>query len=108
MNKMIKRRSTDKNLISSNYFISVFSRTQDRPLLNERDLMREIEETFGLPVRLIQLEHLKINEIIEIMSKIVVSIGLYGSALVYAMFMPAKSILVESVFRVKIILPTED
>lgn len=95
LKRMSKRTRKETNEISSSYFISIFSRTKDRLLLNERDLLKKLERKYGLTVRLVQLENLKFDEIIGIMSKTLVSIGLHGSALVFAMFMPENSILIE-------------
>jgi protein O-mannose beta-1,4-N-acetylglucosaminyltransferase len=99
INKLLKglslRKRIDMHKISKNYYISIFSRTLDRLILNEKDLMTYLENMLGLPVRLVQLEVLKFNEIIEIMTNTIISIGLHGSALIFAMFMPKSSILIE-------------
>ena len=95
LKEISSRKRNDMHKISRDHYISIFSRTIDRLILNERDLMHDMEKTFGLPVKLVQLEMLKFNEIIELMSKTVVSIGLHGSALIFAMFMPKNSILIE-------------
>lgn len=95
LKRISSRKRIDMQKINRDYYISIFSRTLDRLILNEKDLMSDLEKTFGLPVRLIQLEVLKFNEIIEIMSKTLISIGLHGSALIFAMFMPKGSILIE-------------
>ena len=95
LKKISSRKQSDLHKISRDHYISIFSRTLDRLILNEKDLMYDLEKTYGLPVRLVQLEMLKFNEIIEIMSNTIISIGLHGSALIFAMFMPKNSILIE-------------
>lgn len=95
LKKIKQRKRNDLHKISMDYYISIFSRTQDRLILNEREMMKELERAFGLHVKLVQLENLKFNEIIEIMSRTVISVGLHGSALIFAMFMPSDSILIE-------------
>ena len=95
LGKIKSRTRKDSHKISMDYCISIFSRTRDRLILNEQDLMKDLETNLGLPVKLVQLETLKFNEIILIMSKTVISIGLHGSALVFAMFMPHDSVLIE-------------
>lgn len=95
LKKLKSRKRKDSHKVSMDYYISIFSRTQDRLMLNERDLMKDLENNFGLPVKLVQLETLQFSEIIAIMSRTVVSIGLHGSALVFAMFMPRDSVLLE-------------
>lgn len=77
------------------YYVSVFSRTRDRLILNERELLKRLGTQYGLPVQLVQLERLDFGEIVEIMSRTVVAVGLHGSALIFAMFMPRRAVLVE-------------
>ena len=89
------KKRNDSHKISMDYYISIFSRTQDRLILNEQEMMKELDRAFGLPVKLVQLENLKFNEIIDIMSRTVISVGLHGSILIFAMFMPSDSILIE-------------
>lgn len=96
LKKLLRRTAKESdNKISSTKYISLFSRTQDRLILNEKDFIKELERNYGLPVKLVQLETLKFNEIIEIMSNSLISIGLHGAALIFAMFMPRNSILIE-------------
>lgn len=95
INKMIHHKGRGKKHVSDHFYVSIFSRMQDRLLLNEMEIMKELEQRFGLMVRIVQLEVLAFNEIIEIMSSTIVSIGLHGSALIYTMFMPSNSVLLE-------------
>lgn len=95
LKKIAGRKDRDVQKISTCHFLSIFSRTKDRLILNEKELIAAMERTYGLPVKLVQLENLSFNEIIDIMSRTVISMGLHGSALVFTMFMPANSILLE-------------
>ena len=95
LRKMSTKRTQIGHIISKNFYISIFSRKQDRLLLNENDLKDVMERTYGLQVRLVQMENLNFSEIVEIMTNTIVSIGLHGAALVFAMFMPENSILIE-------------
>jgi protein O-mannose beta-1,4-N-acetylglucosaminyltransferase len=89
------RRTPSDKLATQSFYISIFSRTKDRLILNESDLARQLEQAFGLPVKLVQLENLGFNEILQIMSRTLIGIGLHGSALIFAMFMPRHAILLE-------------
>lgn len=90
LNKISRRKYNENHKISTKHFITIFSRTKDRLLLNEKDLSLEMERAYGLPVQLVQLENLDFNQIIDIMSRTVISMGLHGSALILAMFMPIR------------------
>ncbi len=92
MKRVANRKPTDS---APAFYISIFSRTKDRLILNEADLVKELERRFGLPVRLVQLEKLAFNEILQIMSRTLIAVGLHGSALIFAMFMPRHAILLE-------------
>lgn len=93
--RRISSRSPSDKLTSRSFYISIFSRTKDRLILNEADLAKQLELRFGLPVKLVQLENLGFNEILQIMSRTLIGVGLHGSALIFAMFMPRHAILLE-------------
>lgn len=76
-------------------YISIFSRTKDRLLLNEKELKTKLEEEYRLPVKVVSLENLRFDDIVAIMSRSVISIGLHGAALIYTAFMPKNSIVIE-------------
>ena len=60
LKKIKERKRNDSHKISMDYYISIFSRTQDRLILNEREMMKELDRAFGLPVKLVQLEKFEI------------------------------------------------
>ena len=75
--------------------IVLFSRTRNRLLLNEHDLCSMLEATFGKAVTILRMETHDLEAQIEVLQDTDVAIGLHGSALVMAMFLPPGATLVE-------------
>lgn len=75
--------------------IAVFSRRSTRLILNEPELQRTLEATFGLPVCWMRLEENTIPQLIATLRSAVLAFGMHGSLLVLCMFLPPGAVLVE-------------
>lgn len=73
----------------------IFSRTQDRLIVNEKDLRKGLEEKFKIPVQFVRMEDQNFKEQIRILQKTKFAMGMHGSMLIMGMFMPRGSVLVE-------------
>ena len=76
-------------------FIVVFSRSTTRRILNEGQLVFKLSTHFKMPVRIIQLESDSIVEIVSLLSRAFMVIGIHGAHLVTSLFMKPLSILIE-------------
>ena len=75
--------------------IVLFSRTRNRLLLNEEELCNVLEAVFKSAVTVLRMETHDLEAQIEVLQNTDVAIGLHGSALVMAMFLPAGATLLE-------------
>ena len=64
-------------------------------IVNEAELSFELAANIGLRVRTLSMEDVPIEEIIKRLSSAAVVVGMHGSLLALAMFLPPSSILVE-------------
>lgn len=78
-----------------NLQITIFTRSKTRLLLNTPELMDHLKREFNLPVRLVGLESMSIEQVVEEMSRTAIAVGLHGSLLVMAGFMPPGGVLIE-------------
>jgi protein O-mannose beta-1,4-N-acetylglucosaminyltransferase len=76
--------------------IVVFTRKRTRLLLNLEQLVERLQSEFNLPVKTVGLEDHTVEQIIVEMSKTAIAIGLHGSLLVMAGFMPPGAVLIEA------------
>eukprot|EP00917_Polyrhabdina_sp_WS-2016_P014342 GHVP01031417.1.p1 GENE.GHVP01031417.1~~GHVP01031417.1.p1 ORF type:complete len:626 (+),score=89.03 GHVP01031417.1:436-2313(+) len=91
----IKEIAEKKNNGSDEKVIVIFSRTLNRLILNEEELRSELERRYGTKTIYVRMEDMKIDEMIPIMKNAVMAIGMHGSILIMALFMPRNSILIE-------------
>ena len=73
----------------------ILSRRHNRLIVNEAELSFELAANVGVRVRTLSMEDVPIEEIIKRLSSAVVVVGMHGSLLALAMFLPPGSILVE-------------
>ncbi|KAI3640108.1 hypothetical protein MIR68_000986 [Amoeboaphelidium protococcarum] len=73
----------------------VFSRRQNRLILNEDDLLNGIATKFQLKPQFIRMEDLTFRQQIEILRRTKVAVGMHGSVLIMSVFMPRRSVLIE-------------
>ncbi|XP_064641616.1 protein O-linked-mannose beta-1,4-N-acetylglucosaminyltransferase 2-like [Lineus longissimus] len=76
------------------YFV-LLSRKENRKIINEGDLIMGIANRFKIQVRTLSLEENKVSEIIEVLRSARGAIGMHGSLLSLAMFLPPGSVFVE-------------
>lgn len=81
--------------VSSDTFITIFSRRIDRLILNEAELGEALGNTYGLPVRSVRMEDMGLAEQIAILRNTVIAVGMHGSALILSIFLPPGALLVE-------------
>lgn len=75
--------------------IVLFSRTRNRFILNEGDLIARMQKDYGRNVTVIRMETLTFRDQVELLGQTGVAIGLHGSVLIMSMFLPPGAILVE-------------
>lgn len=75
--------------------VVLFSRTRNRLLLNEQELCDVLAVRYSRPVTILRMETHSLEAQIEILQHTEVAIGLHGSALIMAMFLPPGAILLE-------------
>lgn len=80
----------------SDLAVGIFSRRTNRLILNEDDLLRRFQERFGLPVRFLRMEDHSLSELIALLQKTPIAIGMHGCLFTLAIFMPPGSILLEA------------
>jgi len=90
-----RMRSRSSVQFNSGAYITIFSRTKNRLVLNEETLIASLSSAFGLSVRVVRIESLSFEEILDTVSKSVIAIGMHGSALIFSIFMPRNAILIE-------------
>ena len=73
----------------------VFSRKENRLILNEDDLLNGLSEQFHLDGTFIRMEDMNFKQQVEVLSHTKVAIGMHGSILIMGMFMPRGSVLIE-------------
>lgn len=86
--------STDTQSTRANKIV-LFSRLKNRLILNERRVLNQLAQQFSLEPHIIRMEEMTMKEQIEILVTTKVAIGMHGSILIMAMFMPKASILIE-------------
>ena len=67
--------------------VVLFSRTRNRKILNEAELVRTLAARTGRTVRILRLETNSTHDIIRALRGAQLAVGLHGSALVLSMFM---------------------
>jgi protein O-mannose beta-1,4-N-acetylglucosaminyltransferase len=85
----------EDSLISTEYYISIFSRRHDRLIVNEDDLAAFLRKRFRLEVKFVRNEDLTFAQQVPILRKTILAIGMHGSLLVMGMFMPPGALLIE-------------
>lgn len=76
-------------------YIAIFSRRQDRLIVNENDMAAQLQAYYGLPVVFIRNEDMSFEEQVRLLRRAVIGIGMHGSLLVMGMFMPPGAVLIE-------------
>lgn len=76
-------------------FIALFTRQLDRLIVNEAELIKTLEQSYGIPVKTIRMEDMHLGQQVAILRSSVIAIGMHGSALILSMFLPPGAILVE-------------
>lgn len=87
--------SFGENEDSISNFVLYFSRSISRKIVNEMQLVFRLSSYFKVPIHTVSLEHDDIFEIISLVSKASVFIGIHGAHLSLAMFMKSNATLVE-------------
>ena len=90
-----KRLEVSSSNGSNQDYIVLFTRKQNRLILNEMDLTLAIVDTFKVKVMTVSMETHSFKEIVEIISHAAALIGMHGSLMALAMFLPAGSAVVE-------------
>ena len=75
--------------------IAIFSRRGDRLMLNEGRLALALNQALGFPVYFIRNEDLSFHTSVSIMRRSIIAIGMHGSLLILAMFLPPGALLIE-------------
>jgi protein O-mannose beta-1,4-N-acetylglucosaminyltransferase len=75
--------------------ISLFSRLSNRRIINENQIRSELAEKYKMPVRFVRMEENSLKEQIEILRNTRLAIGMHGSLLIMAIFLPTGSHLLE-------------
>jgi protein O-mannose beta-1,4-N-acetylglucosaminyltransferase len=73
----------------------VFSRKSNRLLINENQLLETLALRYNLKKTFVRMEDHSFEEQVSILKRTKVAIGLHGSILIMAMFLPPGSILIE-------------
>ena len=74
--------------------IVIFSRTQNRLILNENELATALS-SLGMEVVFVRLEETRVVDMVHTLMRAKIAIGMHGSILILVMFMPRGSLLVE-------------
>ncbi|XP_013383567.1 protein O-linked-mannose beta-1,4-N-acetylglucosaminyltransferase 2-like [Lingula anatina] len=75
--------------------IVIFSRKQNRLILNEVELSLSLAEKFNMQVISVSMETHTLSEMIVVVSRAKIAVGIHGSLLILSMFLPPQSVLVE-------------
>jgi len=76
--------------------IVLLSRTKDRRIVNEAELISALERALpSLPVTIVRLESMSLQLVISIISRAILIIGMHGSGLIFGAFMPKHSAMIE-------------
>jgi protein O-mannose beta-1,4-N-acetylglucosaminyltransferase len=75
--------------------IAIFSRRQNRIIMNEEALAKRLEREFRMPVKFVRMENMTLAEIVKILRTTSIAFGMHGALLTMTMFMPPGSILIE-------------
>ncbi|KAJ8023655.1 Protein O-linked-mannose beta-1,4-N-acetylglucosaminyltransferase 2 [Holothuria leucospilota] len=73
----------------------LFSRKSTRLILNEQELAKSIATSFDIKVIELSMERNSVSEIVESISCSKFAIGIHGSILIFSMFLPPYSLLLE-------------
>lgn len=76
-------------------FITFISRTIDRLILNEKEVIAKLEERYSLMVKVVRMEDMELKDQALIIRNSILVIGAHGSALILGMFLPAGATLIE-------------
>lgn len=76
-------------------FITFISRTIDRLILNEKEVIAKLEERYSLMVKIVRMEDMELKDQALIIRNSILVIGAHGSALILGMFLPAGATLIE-------------
>ena len=80
---------------SNNPKLIVFSRRNNRLILNENDLIMKLSQKLGVKVIVVSIEIMSISAIIEEVSSASIAVGMHGSIMSFLMFLPPGSLVVE-------------
>lgn len=75
--------------------VAVFSRLRNRKLENEAELAAALQTRHGMPVVYVRMEELNFLEQVALLRRSALAVGMHGSILVMAMFMPRGAALLE-------------
>eukprot|EP00040_Diaphanoeca_grandis_P007431 m.40900 g.40900 ORF g.40900 m.40900 type:complete len:729 (-) comp18645_c0_seq1:72-2258(-) len=75
--------------------IVVFSRSRNRLILNQQQLCNVLQARFDRPVTVLTMENHTFEEQVDVLRRSMVAVGMHGSALAMAAFLPRGATLVE-------------
>ncbi|EDQ90956.1 uncharacterized protein MONBRDRAFT_31627 [Monosiga brevicollis MX1] len=70
--------------------VAIFSRTRNRFILNEKELMQSLRTRLHANVRLVRMETMNFTEQVEALSSCHAAIGMHGSILIMSLFLPPR------------------
>ena len=76
-------------------FLSVFSRTKNRIVLNEDDLLKSLSRQYDLTGTFVRMEDMDFKTQVKTMMNTKVAVGMHGSILIMGMFLNPGSVLIE-------------
>ncbi|KAK3086806.1 hypothetical protein FSP39_023764 [Pinctada imbricata] len=86
--------SNPYDIMDSEYLV-LFSRKENRLILNENELMVELMKNSNMKIWSVSLEDYSLFQLILIVQKSKGLIGMHGSSLILSLFLPPNSILIE-------------
>eukprot|EP01147_Barroeca_monosierra_P009015 gene9015-1344_t len=75
--------------------IVIFSRTQNRLIINQAQLVEKLYGAYGVPVVIIRMETHTFEDQIRVLSQTRAAIGMHGSILIMGMFLPPSAVIFE-------------
>lgn len=75
--------------------VVLFSRSRNRLLSNQDELVQMLEKKFNLKVDVLSMENTTLIQMAEVLQETKLAIGLHGSILIMSLFLPPGSVLIE-------------
>jgi protein O-mannose beta-1,4-N-acetylglucosaminyltransferase len=82
-------------VVDKGVYITFFSRQIDRVVVNESEVIRELQDRYGLPVKTVRMEDMHLGQQAAILRSTAIAVGVHGSALILSIFLPPGAILIE-------------